>query len=455
MFHVKHSALLVLLLLSHSVFAGDVTTKCAWKFFQALNRLEIKGAAPLEITEYRIDKPIDYIFGDNKLELAPLESRFKERVAVFRNPSISRAVLNNVFEQTRFTSDVPSENFASLLKDNTLYTYTIQDKKITFAQTKPGVLRDFASKHALLSSDSKAGPLRMAGEMWKDEKGILHFDPGSGTFKPGAEDLKRAEKFFKEHMGIKDAVPHYFEAPATVVAPVVPSKSIPGKIVGQVKQMELGQLAILNKRRVIGAYKMNVINQDRMKKMAVLEGEKISLIDENNKEVQYKVIRMETMVKEETLFDTVDFKLHGKHQQIKSSKTFNLENENQTVKKNALSENEQAVVMARKSIGNAPLLPVARNRTESVQYALCPINSKGVPGNPAFLVSLDTESTSGLQGKIKGKITQSYTTMVEDLNMNKPKTKQLEQLTDKLQKRFELSGTVSDKDAGIISSLES
>lgn len=452
MFSFKHEPLFfVLILVSCSALAGDVTSRCAWRLFNALNRLEVKGAAPLEIIEYKIDKPVDYIFGTNQLHLAPLETKFKERVAVFRNPHISRAVYNNVFEQTRFVSETPSENFASLLKDNTLYTYTIQDKKITFAQTRPGVLRDYVSKHTLLASDSKAGPIRMAGEMWKDEKGILHFDPGSRTYKPGAEDLKRAERFFKEHMGIKEAVVH--NAHISVLAP---AKSKTDKLVSQVKQLEIGQLAILNKRRVLAGYKMTVIKEHREKNNVVIEGEHIKLLNTNNKEVKYQVIRMGTIIREETLFDTIEMDLHKKQQQIIFASTFKKQDELKLKKKTTLSESEQAVIAARKSIGKAPLLPVAKVRTETEQYALVPVDAKGKLGQPVFIVSLDTKTSKGEAGKIKGKSSSQSTVMIEDLGASStPKSKELEQLTNHLQKRFESGTPVSDRELGTISLLES
>ena len=56
------------------------------------------------------------------------------------------------------------------------------------------------SKHVLMAAYS----LRtyFAGEIWKDEKGVIHFNRNSGTFQPTAEQAEEMELFFK------DAFPH-------------------------------------------------------------------------------------------------------------------------------------------------------------------------------------------------------------------------------------------------------
>lgn len=450
--------LLALVLTSFSARAGDVTvSKCSWKIANALNRLEVKGAAPLEITEFHLIKSVDPIFGSRKLELVPMKNTLKEKATIYRNPTIGRAILKGAFEETRFISDLPSEDFASLLKPNTVYTYTIQDKKITFAQTRPGVIRDFASKHAILSADKDAGPLRMAGEMWIDEKGILHFDPGSGTYKPGSEDLKRAEIFFKEHMGIKNAVPHYFEAPVVVPAGQKAQAAAGKGLIEKIKDIEKAKLVVSAKGWLLSGTKMNVVSKARMREMEVMENETITLIDPNGKEVKYKIARLETMVKEETFFDTENLDLNNKKQQIRTSKTFKLSEESKIPKRNSLSESENAVRMARKtSIGNAALIPVARTRKETVQLAVYPIDAKGKPGKTAFLISLDTRTTKGLSSSIKDKTTEDYSTSIEDLSTgNKTRESELNQLTDKLQKRFGLEKGTSEKTGtALISSLE-
>lgn len=449
----------LLLLVACSASAGDVTINaCKWPIVNALNRMEIKGASALEIIEVKIDKPIDYIFGERRMAIVPEETWFRQQIKWARNPKITKSLRANAFEETRFISDVPSENFTSLLENNALYTYIIQDKKISLAKAKPGKIRDFASKHGLLSSDPDAGSVRMAGELWKDEKGVLHFNQGSGTYTPDLEDLKRAETFFKEHMGMKDAVSHIFVMPE---APVAVSKTtkVTNQLTKKLKQIENIQKTIIAKRYLVSGMKTSAVSAARMKQKEQVEGEKITLINPQGQNVQYEFRQMKTLVQEGTFFDTEDLKLHQQHNQLRTGNTFDLLDEKNIQKRTNLNENDHAVKSARYSgIGNAQLVPVAIERKEIIQYGLYPVNvPKGKNTTAAFIMSLETKTSTGLVNHIKGKEMIEYTASIEDLSTGQ-KTRELEldQLTKQIQNRFSLTeASPTNKSGGdLVSILE-
>lgn len=52
------------------------------------------------------------------------------------------------------------------------------------------------SKHVLMSQYSD--DVRMAGEIWKDANGVIHFNINSGTYKPGPDLVDKGEELFKE-----------------------------------------------------------------------------------------------------------------------------------------------------------------------------------------------------------------------------------------------------------------
>jgi hypothetical protein len=444
---------MVLLLAAHSAYAGDVKIKeCGWGIMSALNRLEVKGASKLEIIEFKIDKPIDYIFGEHKMVLAPLSSKYKTQL--YRLPGVGPFVNKFAFKETRFIPGVAEKNLAELLEHNAVYTYTIQDNKLTMAKTKPGFVRNYASKHAMLSANKEGGTLRMAGEMWKDEAGRIHFDPGSGTYKPNNEDLQRAEIFFKQHMGLTDAVPHYFK-PATAMPKAEVFK--PTKLTTKVKQLDNAQTTIEVKRYINSSLKMQVMSSARHNQMEAMENEVITLKDPEGKEVQYQFRRIETMVNEETYFDSLDMKLSKTNGQLKVNSQFALADE-KNITQNSISETDYAVKSARKTVvGNSPLSPIVLVRKEIVQLALYPVKvPKGKKANPVFLLSLETKNVTSKTEKLKGKTETEYFSSIEELSADGvSRPKQLNQLENQIQNRFSLTKAPMEKDGlALINALE-
>ena len=49
---------------------------------------------------------------------------------------------------------------------------------------------------------SGAGDVHYAGEIWKDENGLLHINNASGSFMPAGEDLKAAASLLEKNLGI-------------------------------------------------------------------------------------------------------------------------------------------------------------------------------------------------------------------------------------------------------------
>lgn len=379
-----------LLVLSSFAHAIDVRiNRCSSKFISALNRLEVKGASELDIIQINIDKPIDYIFGEHKLTMAPLASKFDEKKAIYRYPGIASKVLDR-FETVKLIKNMPDTDIAKLLEPNVIYTYTIQDQRLSIAKSKPGRIRDYASKHMLLSADETAGELRMGGEMWVDNKGVLHYDQGSGTYKPGAEDLKRAERFFRDHLGIKNSEAHYFQAPAVAVETATTAQEMTG-VNQQIKAIKTIQTTILQKRRVIAGYKFFLSTQfkkDELQKK--LQSNQIQLTNNKGEIVQYKLKKIEDFVTEEIKFDTSDKKLE-KNGYSFHAKTITPGEDLNDLPISGYKESSAAKALKKLGYDFSQMKKDVIKRTDSVKYALYEMLPNGkVSKKPSMLVGLDS-----------------------------------------------------------------
>lgn len=401
----------LLLSFASLALAGDVNiNRCGMRIANALNRLEIKGASALDIIEVKIDKPIDYIFGERKLTLAPLESKFAEKKALYRYPGVASKVRDR-FETVKFIENMPDKDLAKLLEPNTIYTYTIQDKKLSIAKSKPGIIRDFASKHMLLSADESAGDLRMAGEMWVDDKGILHYDPGSGTYKPGNEDLKRAEVFFKSHLGIEASQAHFFEAPVQTAAT---STNAPAKssLTSKIKQIEAAQITILQKRRVLSGYKFSIVSKQRMEETERKLQKNFIMKDIDGKEAQYKLIKLEQLTTEAVDFDDAKGTLAHKSGILRQSRTYDpmMEDKLQPMQ---LKSSDSAVKYA---VGNgvkkSDLIPIGSTKNEETVYGVYRVGANGaLSKTPVINIMLNRVTTSN---KVLGHKTDYSASIVND-----------------------------------------
>lgn len=428
---IAQRSFIILLLIAFTslAIAGDVNiNRCNLRIANALNRLEIKGASALDIIEIKIDKPIDYIFGENKLSMAPLESKFEEKKALYRYPGVASRV-HTRFESVKFIKDMPDKDIAKLLEPNTIYTYTIQDKKLSIAKSKPGIIRDYASKHMLLSADEKAGELRMAGEMWVDNLGVLHYDPGSGTYKPSAGDLKRPEVFLKNHLGIEASQAHYFEAPIEAAQPVVAAKKTP--LATKINAIELAQSAILQKRRVLAGYKFTVVSQYRMNEVdQKLRKENLTFSNSFGQVEQYKLVRINPVVTEVVDFDDKNGSLRAKNEILRQTRSYNLQDESKMKPMKANREAHSSALSAHKE----PLSVVASTRTEEVEYGLYKLAANGkLASAPSAKVIMVTTNTT------KDGVNKSeYSAIIEAPSINKKDGAPVH-LMDQIQKMLELN----------------
>jgi hypothetical protein len=183
----------------------------------------------------------------------------------------------------------------------------------------------------------------------------------------------------------------------------------------------------------------------------------ITLQDPQGKDVQYKFHRIETMVNEETYFDSIDLKLSQNNGQLRTTRTFNLANE-KSLSQNTISETDHAIKSARKNgLGKAALAPIVVVRKEIVQLALYPvIVPKGKKAKPAFLISLETKNVTSQTESLKGKIEPEYTSSIEELSADSiSRSKQLNQLENQIQNRFSLTKAPNEKDGiALVNALE-
>jgi hypothetical protein len=223
---MSRSLLAALALLSISAIsdAGEAQrNRCRNSLMNLLHQIESKGAGPLEMIEFRHGINTREIFVGGSLRIASVPM-MREIFGVYRRPVVARSA-RALFSDRLSLGDIPNNEFTRLLKPNTHYTYVIDDEKIVFAETRPGRMRDYGSKHAILRDQSRS--LHLAGEFHIDDRGVFHFDGASGTFQPPNEVTMRGLSFFRDHMGIPNAQIHLFEKPVVpVVTPIAPPATV-------------------------------------------------------------------------------------------------------------------------------------------------------------------------------------------------------------------------------------
>lgn len=91
-----------------------------------------------------------------------------------------------------------------MLEPGRRYTFAIQEGLFSFAPTatkEANNTLNIMSKHLALADGQ---PVLFSGEMWVKD-GVLHFDNGSGTFRPGVDRIAPGQTFFQEVLGIRKA----------------------------------------------------------------------------------------------------------------------------------------------------------------------------------------------------------------------------------------------------------
>lgn len=265
--------------------------RCKSTLFTLLHQYESKSKESLEIFEFKHGKNTREIFDDHSLKMVNV-SLTKEIFGVYRRPAIARGA-RGMFSDVRVIGDVADEDFVKLLKPNTYYTYVLDDEKIVFAPTRPGTMRDFASKHAILRDQSK--DLRLAGEMWVDKKGVFHFDGSSGTFMPPNKQTEKGLKFFKDELGIKNAEVHLFD-PKTFQAPgPFPDQPLPAPVPKKPLTFPVPAVKFSAAPKLVAQ---------------IVDGQKIRLHDEKGNDVEYMMIKEDSSTTKELILNKTDLALH-------------------------------------------------------------------------------------------------------------------------------------------------
>ena len=410
------------ILFAQFAHAGEAyKKKCAMGLLNALHKLESKLDEPLDIIEFKHGQDVAKILGDQKLKLGPVPLS-REIAGIYRRSAVARTA-QKAFSDVSFIGHIDNSKFPELLKPNTYYTYVLDDEKIRFAQTRPGKMRDYGSKHAILRDQKK--DLRLAGEFWVDENGKFHFDGASGTFQPTNEQVKKGIAFFQDQMGIKDPQVHYFYPPAP--KPVEPKNYIP----------EISKPALTASVVVSGA-KLIANDKSNLQQVETLQNNLLAIKDENGKEIKYKVIKQNQVINEELYYDSSDLALTKKNAELKVSSSYP-----DTARKPAskLNDSDNSVRLARQYADGKKIAPVVSQKDESTQYLLIPVSGD----SPSYRLSTSEITTKGLGAKASAGQNKKFETTIEEVTPGKEQN--LIKLSQELQKRFNLKPKTEETSA--------
>lgn len=366
--------LLILGLVSVSHAAEVRYRSCLLKLVDNVNVWETGDKAPINIVEFKFPESGSKYFGDRELSLASVPI-LKEVFGIYRRPMIARA-MQRQFQTSRIVEAVPESQLPSLLEPGKVYTYVIHDDKIVFAQTRPGVVRDIASKHALLQD--QGSPLRMAGEMWVDSKGKFHVDGGSGTFQPNDDDLARGLSFFRDHLGIKDIEAHKF-------VPAPPTASDEAK-----RLFSRFNMPVSVARSGRTAYAFSNLGEG-----STIEEMDGSEIEADGK--KYRVMKTNSVKSSESIYDTANLGLTKKGSEFRTSES-------------KLDQSSPALAVALKKLPAGSKLTVqAKEDIFTTEYGLFPV-SNGVVNltRPAGYFNMEKSVRTGVGRSLSGKTDESF-----------------------------------------------
>ena len=410
------------LLFTQLSYAGEAyKKKCAMGLFNALHKLESKSNEPLDIIEFKHGLNVSQSLGDQKLKLAPVPLT-REIAGIYRRSAVARTA-QKAFSDVSFIGPVENSQFPQLLKPNTYYTYVLDDEKIRFAQTRPGKMRDYGSKHAILRDQKK--DLRLAGEFWIDENGKFHFDGASGTFQPTNEQVEKGITFFRGQMGIKDAEAHYFTPPAP--KPVEPKNSSPSF-----------SRPALTASVVVSGAKLIANDKSSLQEVENLQNNLLAIKDENGKEIKFKVIKQNQVINEDLYYDSSDLALTKKKAELKVSSSY----PDQARKPaSTLNDSDDSVRLARKYADGKKIAPVVSQKDESTQFLLIPVEGN----SPAYRLSTSEITVKGLGAKASAGENKKFETTIEEVSPGKEQD--LIQISQELQKRFKMKPKTEETSA--------
>ncbi|WP_408098907.1 hypothetical protein ACJVC5_08305 [Peredibacter sp. HCB2-198] len=408
------------LLFTQLTYAGEAYRRtCAMNLLNALHKLESKSNEPLDMIEFKHGQDVAKIMGDQKLKLGPVPLS-REITGVYRRSAVARTA-QKTFSDVSFIGHIDNQDFAKLLKPNTYYTYVLDDEKIRFAQTRPGKMRDYGSKHAILRDQNK--DLRLAGEFWVDEKGQFHFDGASGTFQPTNDQVKKGIAFFQDQMGIKDAQVHYFNPPA----PKPAESHIP-----EISKPALTASAVVNGAKLVAS------DKNSLQEVEKLQNDLLAIKDKNGKEIKFKLIKQNQVINEDLYYDSTDLALTQKKAELKVSSSY----PDQARKPaSTLKDSDESVRMALNYTNGKKVAPVLSQKDESTQYLLIPVSGD----SPAYRLSTSEITVKGLGVKASAGQNKKFETTIEEVTPGKEEN--LVQLSQELQKRFKLKPKTKETNA--------
>lgn len=351
---------------SISSFAGEMRVRtCRSSLLNLIYQSKYKVPDKLEINEMTFNFSPGNVMGDVELKKVPLPL-LKDAAAIFRRDGLARQAFKQ-FNDVKVIKNGPDKDFMNLLKPNIKYTYVIDDEKIRFAIQGPGIIRDYASKHALMRDQSK--PLRLAGEMWKDDKGVLHIDGASGTFRPTNTDVERGKKYLKK-IGVSKIETHPFMVPA--VAGVEGLEPL--------RTSHYGYSFLLSRTNkvVVFAFSASKNNapETQAKRIKSLDGKEVILADKNGKKTTYRFARVYSESDKRVIRDTDSFEI--------------LRNSG-------------------RKISSTEIKPQMEERFTSTEFMAYPVrNGKVDEANPAMKITLNEMNYSALNPKKKSENVDYY-----------------------------------------------
>ncbi len=277
----------------YSSWAGEVVQKtCRSSLVNLLHQHESKSSESLDMLEFYHHVDTRKVFDTENLKISPVPL-MREIFGIYRRPLVARGA-RSLFNDVKLVGNLEGQNLVSLLRPNIFYTYVVDEEKIVFAQTRPGRMRDYGSKHAILRDQFKE--LHLAGEFYVDEKGIFHFDGASGTFQTPNAVTQKGLTFFRDELGITNAQVHLFTPPGPTHQI---KKEIPPR--GTSQQVQVLTSVVGRELASLGG------------KMMILEG------DTGSKRVKYEFKLAGSHVTREFIYDTNELDLHKKNSQLRSS----------------------------------------------------------------------------------------------------------------------------------------
>lgn len=130
--------------------------------------------------------------------------------SVARNKKVAAFLLKNLEGQNVESRELNQNSLASLLKENSKYTFILTNDGLHFIELSNSPAGFFLTKHNVLS---QLDPVRFAGEFWLDNVGRLHISNSSGSYQPPKELLPKIEEVFRRNFDLNVVLDPHGEKP--------------------------------------------------------------------------------------------------------------------------------------------------------------------------------------------------------------------------------------------------